>query len=225
MIPALILHIGGGGIGLLTGAVALTARKGERLHRAFGNIFIVAMLIMAAMASYLAVTVPGQIGNLFGGIITAYLVATAWMTVKRPDGTFGWFEIGAFLFILAATVRYAQVSFAVARGTLPLPHGVPPVAVYISTSVAALCAAFDLKVILQRGISGAQRIARHLWRMCVAMFVATGSFFLGKQADMPAFVRGSPVLLVLAFAPLGLMIFWLFVVYLSRRFRTQALAG
>ncbi|MBI2381857.1 MAG: hypothetical protein HYV16_13980 [Gammaproteobacteria bacterium] len=38
--------------------------------------------------------------------------------------------------------------------------------------------------------------------LLVALFIATGSFFLGA-------VRGPPVLLVLAFAPFALMWFWL----------------
>ena len=74
-------------------------------------------------------------------------------------------------------------------------------------------------MILSGGICGGQRIARHLWRMLLGLFVASGSFFLGKQADMPAFVRGSPVLIALAFAPLVLMVFWLVWIRFDGRFR------
>jgi hypothetical protein len=52
------------------------------------------------------------------------------------------------------------------------------------------------------------RISRHLWRMCFAFFIATGSFFLGQQDVLPEAVRGSPILFVLAFAPIALMLFW-----------------
>jgi hypothetical protein len=45
--------------------------------------------------------------------------------------------------------------------------------------------------------------------MCVAFFIATGSFFLGQQDVMPGVVRGSPVFFLLAFAPLAAMLFWL----------------
>ncbi len=45
--------------------------------------------------------------------------------------------------------------------------------------------------------------------MCFAFFIATGSFFLGQQDILPAAVRGSPVLFVLALAPLAVMLFWL----------------
>jgi FtsH-binding integral membrane protein len=83
----------------------------------------------------------------------------------------------------------------------------------------------DLKVILHGGISGAQRIARHVWRMCVALFVGTGSFFLGQQKVMPAFMHGSPILLVLAFAPLVLMIFWMLRVRSTNLFSIAATAS
>src|SRR5579864_7179045 len=52
--PALVLHIGGGTLGLLSGAIALSVRKGSPLHRVSGTVFFVSMLIMGAMAAYLA---------------------------------------------------------------------------------------------------------------------------------------------------------------------------
>jgi hypothetical protein len=83
--------------------------------------------------------------------------------------------------------------------------------------ISLLAAAADRKVIRQ-GMAGVDRIRRHLWRMGAAMFFATGSFFLGQQKVMPNAVQGSPILIVLAVAPLALMIFWLFYVRLSPRF-------
>jgi hypothetical protein len=87
--------------------------------------------------------------------------------------------------------------------------GVPPAAPIIFAAVASLAAGADLKVILRGGISGVDRVARHLWRMCAGLFIATGSFFIGQQKVMPAFMQGSPVLLVLGIAPLVVMIYWL----------------
>jgi hypothetical protein len=78
-------------------------------------------------------------------------------------------------------------------------------------------------MILRGGISGAQRIARHLWRMCFALFFAAAFFFLGQQQVLPKVIRGSPFLVVLALAPLILMIFWLFRVRFSKRFKSGAM--
>jgi len=50
-----------------------------------------------------------------------------------------------------------------------------------------------------------------------AFFVATGSFFLGQQKILPQAVRGSLILVVMALAPIALMLFWLVWVRFSRR--------
>jgi len=85
---AYALHIGGGTIGLVAGTVAVFARKGGRLHRAAGKIFVLAMLVMAVFAFFLAVVLPDQV-NLFISAFALYLVATAWMTVWRAEGSIG----------------------------------------------------------------------------------------------------------------------------------------
>jgi uncharacterized membrane protein len=86
---AFVLHIGGGTVGLASGLLAASVRKGGRLHRLAGNIFVISMLVMAVFAIYLAVTVPGQIVNLFIGTFALYLVATAWLTVRRKPRAIG----------------------------------------------------------------------------------------------------------------------------------------
>jgi hypothetical protein len=79
----------------------------------------------------------------------------------------------------------------------------------------------DLRFVLRGQLSPSQRIARHLWRMCFAFFIATGSFFLGQQdalqAVLPFAVRGSPLLFVLAFAPFAVMLAWLVRTRRSRK--------
>jgi hypothetical protein len=88
---------------------------------------------------------------------------------------------------------------------------------YIFATFAAIPALLDLKVILQGGISGAARIARHLWRMCFAFFFAAGFFFLG-QPRVATFFHKSPVLFVPALAPLAVMLFWLIRVRFTKWF-------
>jgi hypothetical protein len=75
------------------------------------------------------------------------------------------------------------------------------------------------------GISGARRIARHLWRMCLALFSAAGSFFIGQQKVMPAFMHGSPILLALGISPLFVMVFWLIRVRLTNWSKPNAVAA
>ena len=77
-LPILIIHICAGLVGLLSGAAAMSFRKGSRRHRVAGNVFFVAMLVMGSSAAYL--------GNVFGGLFACYLVATAWLTARRREG-------------------------------------------------------------------------------------------------------------------------------------------
>jgi hypothetical protein len=85
----------------------------------------------------------------------------------------------------------------------------PPTPYWIAASFAAFVAVLDLKVLLQGGIAGAHRIARHLWRMCFALLFASSNFFLGQQKGMPVSIRGSKFLYVPEIIVLGLIIFWL----------------
>jgi uncharacterized membrane protein len=209
----LVIHISAGSIGILSGGAALTFRKGERLHRAFGNAFVLAMMAVSVAASSLATVAvleghASQIGNVFGGIFAFYLAVTAWLTVKRPEGTIGRAEIVGLVVAIAIAALCLFGVYQAMTGQAP-DDDVPAAAPILFAMVAVLVAGLDLKVVLRGGISGVPRIARHLWRMCVSLFVATGSFFLGQQKDMPAFVQRSPVLIALGVAPLILMVFWL----------------
>jgi hypothetical protein len=67
-----------------------------------------------------------------------------------------------------------------------------------------------------RGISGRQRITRHLWPMCFGLFIATGYFFLGQQQVFPALLCSSIVLTVPAVTPVPLMIYWLFCAHYGK---------
>jgi uncharacterized membrane protein len=99
--PLLVFHIGAAATGLFSGAAALLFRKGSRLHRTSGNVFFISMLGMSASATYMAVTKPAMI-SIVPGILTFYLVATAWATVIRKEGETGLFEFGALLVALSA---------------------------------------------------------------------------------------------------------------------------
>jgi uncharacterized membrane protein len=58
------VHVAAGSISLISGALALAARKGAPLHRAAGTAFFVSMLIMSATAAWLSATLP-----LRGGVL------------------------------------------------------------------------------------------------------------------------------------------------------------
>jgi hypothetical protein len=225
-IPQVVIHVAAGGTAILTGYAAVSVRKGERLHRAFGNAFAGAMLIMAGVGVYLALSLrgllPGQMGNVAGGILAAYLVSTGWMAAKRSDGAIGTFERLALGVVALLSIVFLYWGWRAATSAAGKLDGYRPVFYCVFSGIAALLAAIDLKVILTGGLTGVQRIARHLWRMCFAVFFAAGSFFLGQQKVMPPWMHGAWYLTVLAFFPLAAMAFWLIRVRIGRRFKTAA---
>jgi hypothetical protein len=99
---------------------------------------------------------------------------------------------------------------------LRVPAGSPG---WIFSATDRLAAIGDLKTLLSGGIPGAQRIARHLWRTCVGLFIAAGSFLLGQERLMPVLLRGSPLQFIPTFAPLVPMIFLLVRLRLTNMFR------
>lgn len=213
--PVLGLHICAGVLGFLAGALAVSFRKGSRLHGLAGSVFVVSMLALAASGVYLAV-VKQQPGNILGGTLTFYLVATSWMTARRKAGAPGVLEWGAFLAVLALVSVIGTFGVEAATSPTGLKYGYPPGVYAFLGSVAILAAIGDGRMLARRGIEGKQRIARHLWRMSFAWFIASASIFLARQHLFPAFLRKSGALYLLSVLPLLLMIFWLVQVRVSK---------
>ena len=219
---AFVLHIAGGTVGLVSGTIAIFARKGERVHRAAGTVFFISMLVMAVFAIYLAVVRPGQLFNLFGGTFAFYLVATGWMAVRRHAGTVGSAEKVAFAAALCLCAPFLVLSFELATGLPPFFNSATPlkgpilIAVYVFTGVTVTAVLGDARMIMAGGISGAPRIARHLWRMCLGLTMAAGSAFTnGLPRLLPGPMHVTPIFFLPQFVPLVLMVFWLIRVRLS----------
>ena len=208
------VHISAGLVALVAGVAALTGRKGGSLHARAGSAFVVAMLVLGVTASALDI-LAGKPGSAVGGVFTCYFVATSWMAARRRDGTTGRFEIAACAIALGAAALMAWSAATAAEPPTPVGRG----PVFVMAGVCLLAGLLDLNVILRARLTPARRISRHLWRMCFAFFIATGSFFLGQQDVMPEAVRGSPVLFVLAFAPFAALAFWLARVRFGRWLR------
>ncbi|HLZ82948.1 MAG TPA: hypothetical protein VKQ54_05230 [Caulobacteraceae bacterium] len=219
----LTLHIGGGVTGILSGATALLAPKGGPTHRAAGHVFFVSMLIMSGIGTLVSPFLP-QWSNVGPGAFTFYLVATAWMTVRRPEGQVGRFEVGALVLAWSAAAMGVGLGLVAARSPKGL-EGYSPMFFFIFASLPALAGALDLGVIRRGGVSGARRIARHLWRMSVALFVAAGSLFLGQPKVFPHWLRGSPIMFAPEIAILALMIFWLVRLRAPKAAKTEVMMG
>jgi hypothetical protein len=197
------LHIAGGMIALAAGTLAVVARKGGRVHGSAGTWFVGAMVLLGLSAALLEPFRQPTPGSPVGGLMVCYFVLTSWFAARRRDGTTGWFEI------FACTAALGLAALLVWGGLTGATTPAGPGPVFAIAGFCLLAGLGDLNVILRKKIPPARRIARHLWRMCFAFFVATGSFFLGQQDVLPEAVRGSPILFVLAFSPFAAMLFWL----------------
>jgi len=199
-------------------------RKGSRQHGLAGNVFVIAMLTLSASGVYLAF-LKSQPGNILGGALTFYLVATAWMTARRRDPKTDILNWGAFLFIVALAFVEVTLGLEAAMSPTGLKYDYPPGPYFFLGSVAVLAATGDIRMLVRRAISGSKRIARHLWRMCFALFIAAGSIFLARQQLFPEILRKSGVLLLLSFLPLILMIFWLVRVRFANAYKKMSAAS
>ena len=213
-----VIHVMAGLSALLAGAVALYALKGARLHRRSGLVFVYAMLVMASTGTVMSI-VHVNVGNVIAGVLTCYLVLTALLTVRRPTPEFHRVDAVAMLAALTVGLGAVTLGLAAAASADGKFQGIPP-PVYFMFGLVALLATFgDLRVMRGWRTQGSFRIARHLWRMCFAMFIATASFFLGPSQRLPPFLRHSPLRPIPVLLVLLLMFFWLARVSLQARRR------
>jgi len=201
------LHITGGSLAIASGYAALFARKGGRLHRRAGVIFVFAMLVMGAGA--LVVGLARGAATWAGGPFVAYLVITAATTVRRSNRPAPWFDRTLTGMALALAAIFLVMGVQAAGSPGAQLKDVPAAAFFLNGTVALLAFLGDVRVLRIGPLTGNRRLARHLWRMCFAMFIATGSFFLGQAEVIPRPLRVTPVLMVLAVLPLVFLFYWM----------------
>jgi hypothetical protein len=222
-LPLWVLHITAGIMGILAGAAAMSFRKGSARHAQAGKVFVTAMLTMAAAAVCLAY-LKQDYNNVGGGILTFYLIGTAWLTARRRDGETSMFDWAALLIPLAIGLGGWINGLQALHSSSGEKYGVPAGMHLFMGSVCLLAAAGDVRMLLGGGVFGAQRIARHLWRMCFGLFIATGSFFLGQGSKVfPAFVVKSGVLFIPAILPLILLILWVIRVRFTNAYKRMVM--
>ena len=197
------IHIAAGGLALVLGALALSVKKGGTIHRRSGLLFVYAMLVMGISAAIL--------GNV-GGLMAVYFVVTALTTVRPVSPWTGRINVAALA--LAVGLAILDIlggvkAFNSPRGVL---NGVPFFMLFFIATVMILAAIGDVRIMRFGLPRGGRRLARHLWRMCFALFIAAGSFFsirerVAKILPEPFTtgpMRALPILLIF-----GAMFYWL----------------
>ena len=215
----LLVHIAAGGLGIVSGFVALYAAKGAMLHRKSGMLFVYAILTTCVFGTLIAIVrgvAPAL--NVPAGVLTAYLVITALTTVRPPAAGSRWLDRGAMLVALAVGLTSLTFGFeAIAGGGTR--NGMPAFPFFMFGVVGLLASAGDVRVIRSGALTGASRLARHLWRMSFALFIAALSFFIGQSKVIPQPVRILPLLALPVVAVLVTMLYWLWRVRIRRSLR------
>jgi hypothetical protein len=200
--PAILLHIAAGICALAFGVAAMIGRKGGRIHRVAGDGFVVAMMLMAGLGAAIGL-LKSQPANVLAGAFTFYLVVTGWWTARQRQGRLG--PPNGLAVCVAWVICVAFLSEGL-RAIADDANAGP----YVLFGVISLIAASgDLRALVAGAPAGAALLVRHLWRMGLAMFIATSSFFLGQTQVFPeraqtAALLGIPSLLIVIF-----LVYWL----------------
>lgn len=221
----LFIHIVAGSVGLIAGYTALYASKGATLHRKAGMVFVIAMLTMAFAGFLVAVirnVAPAV--NVPAAALAAYLVVTSLTTLRPPARGGRPLHLAGML--AAATVGTFMVAFAYqAFANGGTRNGMPAFPFVMFGVVALLGTLGDVRVLRSGDLRGPSRIARHLWRMTFALFIAALSFFIGQAKVMPEPIRIIPLLAVPVLAVFVTMLYWLWRVRIRRSLRSMVVAA
>jgi uncharacterized membrane protein len=210
------IHIVAGGLALVLGAVALLARKGGTFHRRSGRLFVYVMLAMGASASLLAMrNGPGD-PNLFAVLLSGYFVGTSLTTIRPVSAWTRRITVVALIVAIALALGTIAGALRAISSAGLSPGGVPlrtiGVMSFVLAFVLIVAAVGDVRLLRSGPLRGGPRLARHLWRMCFALFIAAGSFFSIRErvaAILPepfttGPMRALPILLLF-----GAMFYWL----------------
>ena len=165
------------------------------------------MVVMGISASML--------GNVTGGIMPVYFVVTALTTVRPVSAWTRRIDVAALAVVVGLTIVMLLAGVKAFDSPRRSLDGVPFLMFFFLGSVLLMAAAGDVRVLRSGMPRGGPRLARHLWRMCFALFIAAGSFFsirerVAKILPEPfttAPMRALPILLVF-----GAMFYWLWKV-------------
>lgn len=223
----LYAHIGGGFIGMLAGTTASLAPKGKVLHRKAGKVFYLAMsicyLIGALVAPFLE---TGQRTNFVAGVLALYLLTSGVTAAQRRNFHAGIGERLGAAFALTITLLGLFFMHLASNSPTGTIDDSPAQAFVLFVVAGSLAFIGEVRVLISKTLTNAQRTVRHLWRMCFSFFIASGSFFFGQAGLFPDWFNASVLPLVLGFFPFFvLLIFLVKEIIKSRRFRSVGNLG
>jgi hypothetical protein len=208
------VHVAAGGLSIVLGAIALSARKGGPIHRRAGAWFVGAMSVMAITAAALGIR-SGATGNVFAAVMTIYFVGTALLTVRAETLWNRRLTITACVAAMAVAIVDVMAGLEAVQSPTGARNGVPYQMLFFLASIMALSAIGDVRVLRSGPLRGSRRLARHLWRMCFALFIAAGSFFSIEArvaSVLPSPLTSAPARMLPILLVFAAMFYWLWKV-------------
>jgi hypothetical protein len=173
------------------------------------------MLAMSTSSAYIAAFLHPISINVVAATLTIYLVTTSWWAARHRQGGTGAFDVAALLWILAVAAGSYKVAIAGPR------HGILAPGYFVFGTIALLLAATDVRNLRRGGAIGTRRIARHLWRMSLALLLATVSLYPGQARLFPMWIRQTSLPFIPHVLVIGTMVFYA-VRYRTRKRATAA---
>ncbi len=205
----LYLHIGGGALGIVSGLLASLTVKGSALHRKAGVVFLWAMFICYVIGALVAPFLNSQQStNFVAGILALYLLLSGVSASRRRRFVAGTPEkVGLIVALLITSIGMIFMVLAASSPDGSM-DGSPPQAyvLFIAAGGAALCG--EIMALYKRVLSPTARVIRHLWRMSMSFFIASGSAFFGQAEFFPVWFNDSLFPLLLGFFPILVLILY-----------------
>lgn len=189
-------HLVIGMLAVTAALLAFAARKGGKVHRLSGYIYIAAVgvVCLTSISMLRNVFIP----PLFMAVFTAaYCVGGAWLALRRRTSAVLAAEAGLTLFEIAGLVIFLQIAFrAVSEGI------VPPFAPYVIAAIPVLLLVGDVNWFARQKQRAKLRVSRHLSRMVWGFMVVLRAPLVelaaaGAPIPPPVFLAG-PIILALA---------------------------
>lgn len=211
------LHIVTGTLAVSSGLLGLFVSKGSVTHRMAGRVFTCAMILLGFTGIALAQQVPMAISAVAGAVII-HLVITGSLAARAMPGAWQMIDTAAPIVSLAIGLSSLAFAWEAWEGVDGLKDGFTATPYGFFGALMLVVAALDLKHRLDADTTIVARRCRHIWRMSLALFIATGSLFTGSGATVfPAWLQASGLLSVPEPLILLTMIYWLIRLRLSSR--------
>mgnify|MGYP000168000619 CR=1 FL=1 len=217
------IHTPAGTIVLVAAVVTMFAKKGSALHRKAGRCFTVSMMVML-VSGIVAAYLKNSIGDMMLGAIVMYTVFTAWLTAHHKNNETGLLEVTALIGI----VGFAIAAFSISMGWREVEA---PFAYLIWGGLAILCALGDIRNLYHLGLSGTQRIIRHVWRIGFSLVWAALAFTDKIVKMMGANLKsmhGEQLLLIVAIPTMLILItllYWIIKILFFPERNLRVVAG